>query len=82
VNNYAFVGRCQHFSAVGISIAPEEAEEIPMSRVERTENPSERRGSEQLRQAERGRQSEARREDPADKAEGDERDVDQALDSV
>src|SRR5688572_20724378 len=35
----------------------------PMSRVERTENPSERRGSEQLRQAERGRSGGSTRRD-------------------
>jgi hypothetical protein len=56
-----------------------------MSRVERTENPSERRGSEQLRQAERGRGSSSPRHDtPApghtpSKAEGEESDVEQAL---
>jgi hypothetical protein len=54
-----------------------------MSRVERTENPSERRGSEQLRQAERGRSSNAPRgEDPShtpSKAEGEVGDVEQAL---
>lgn len=51
-----------------------------MSRVERTENPSDRRGSEHLRQAQRGR----RRDDPnpghtPGKAEGEERDVEEAL---
>jgi hypothetical protein len=55
-----------------------------MSRVEPNENPSERRGSEQLRQAERGRGSDAPRNqaDPAhtpSKAEGEEQDVEQAL---
>ena len=57
-----------------------------MSRVERTENPSERRGSEQLRQAERGRASadRERRNAPSagstpGKAEGEEGDVDEAL---
>lgn len=56
-----------------------------MSRVERTPNPSERRGSEHLRQAERGRNSgSTRRDDPnpghtPSKAEGDVRDVEEAL---
>jgi len=55
-----------------------------MSRVERTENPGERRGSEQLRQAERGRQSGRPRIDPTPghtptKAEGELRDVEEAL---
>ena len=54
-----------------------------MSRVERTENPSERRGSEQSRQADRGRGSNApRREEPShtpSKAEGELGDVEQAL---
>ncbi|HEX8169354.1 MAG TPA: hypothetical protein VF824_02305 [Thermoanaerobaculia bacterium] len=60
-----------------------------MSRVERTEiteNPSERRGSEQLRQAQRGRAGApaTRRPDSnpgrtPTKAEGEERDVEQAL---
>lgn len=54
-----------------------------MSRVERTENPSERRGSEQLRRAERGRENPTpRRDNPGhtpSKAEGEERDVEQAL---
>jgi hypothetical protein len=54
-----------------------------MSRVERTENPNERHGAEHLRRAERGRSGEKRREgDPAHtpgKAEGDDRDVEQAL---
>lgn len=56
-----------------------------MSRVERTENPSERRGSEQLRQAERGRGD--RTEERAQpsightptKAEGEVGDIEQAL---
>ena len=58
-----------------------------MSRVERTENPSERRGSEQLRQAERGRSSgSTRRDDPnpghtPTKAEGELDDVEQALEN-
>jgi hypothetical protein len=58
-----------------------------MSRVERTENPSERRGSEQLRQAERGRSGgSTRREDPnpghtPTKAEGEVSDVEQALEN-
>jgi hypothetical protein len=51
-----------------------------MSRVERTENPSERRGSEQLRQAQRGQTN----TDPnpghtPTKAEGEVSDVEQAL---
>ena len=63
-----------------------------MSRVERTENPTERRGSEQLRQAERGRNAESRRDaqsrreaEPSNlsrnpsQAEGDESTVDEAL---
>jgi hypothetical protein len=55
-----------------------------MSRVERTENPSERRGSEQLRQAERGRNADASRNDPnpghtPTKAEGEVGDVEEAL---
>ena len=55
-----------------------------MSRVEPNQNPSERRGSEQLRQAERGR-SESRREEPSNlsrnpsQAEGEESTVDEAL---
>ena len=61
-----------------------------MSRVERTENPSERRGSEQLRQAERGRSGgRAPQRDPSlrdpnpghtpTKAEGEVDDVEEAL---
>ena len=56
-----------------------------MSRVERTENPTERRGSEHLRQAQHGRSSgSTRRDDPnpghtPSKAEGDVRDVEEAL---
>lgn len=56
-----------------------------MSRVERTQNPSERRGSEQLRQAERGRSSgRAPQRDPnpghtPTKAEGEVDDVEEAL---
>lgn len=55
-----------------------------MSRVERTENPSERRGSEQLRQAERGRGSGTPQRDPSSghtpaKAEGEVSDVEEAL---
>ncbi|HKR64687.1 MAG TPA: hypothetical protein VJZ00_13225 [Thermoanaerobaculia bacterium] len=49
-----------------------------MSRVERTENPSERRGSEQLRQAQRGGQKSNPTRTPG-KAEGEERDVEEAL---
>jgi hypothetical protein len=54
-----------------------------MSRVERTENPSERRGNEHLRQAEHG---DTDRNDPnpghtPTKAEGDEADVEQALEN-
>lgn len=53
-----------------------------MSRVERTENPSERRGSEQLRQAQRGNA----KDDPnpghtPTKAEGEVSDVEQALEN-
>ena len=55
-----------------------------MSRVERTENPSERRGSEQLRQAQRGRHDSApqRESNPGHtptKAEGELEDVEEAL---
>lgn len=55
-----------------------------MSRVERTENPSERRGSEQLRQAERGRTSAGDRKEATSshnpsKAEGEVSDVEEAL---
>jgi hypothetical protein len=55
-----------------------------MSRVEPTENPSERRGSEQLRQAERGRRGNASQRDPnpghpPTKAEGELDDVEEAL---
>jgi hypothetical protein len=49
-----------------------------MSRVERTENPSDRRGSEQLRQAERGRERSEPTPTPT-KAEGEVTDVEQAL---
>ena len=52
-----------------------------MSRVERTENPTERRGSEQLRQAQRGRRpmGAEREPDKPSKAEGEVRDVEEAL---
>ena len=55
-----------------------------MSRVERTEDPFERRGSEQSRQAERGRQSGTPQSDPKPghtptKAEGEVGDVEEAL---
>ena len=58
-----------------------------MGRVEQNENPSERRGSEQLRQAERGRNGggDTQRKPSSNvghtptKAEGEERDVDEAL---
>ena len=55
-----------------------------MSRVERTENPSERRGSEQLREAERGRNAGTPQRDPnpghtPTKAEGEVGDVEEAL---
>jgi hypothetical protein len=55
---------------------------FPMSRVERTENPSERRGSEQLRQAQRktNRRIDSPGRTPG-KAEGEESDVEQALES-
>lgn len=55
-----------------------------MSRVERTENPNDRRGSEQLRQAQRGRRSGTPQGEsnpgrtPA-KAEGEVADVEEAL---
>lgn len=52
-----------------------------MSRVERTENPSERRGSEQLRQAQRGRRPSNTQTDDKhpSKAEGEVGDVEEAL---
>ena len=53
-----------------------------MSRVERTDNPSERRESEQLRQVQRARTTNRRSETPGHtpgKAEGEERDVEEAL---
>ena len=54
-----------------------------MSRVERTENPNERHGPEQPRQADRGRTSNTpRRDDPShtpSKAEGEVGDVEEAL---
>ncbi|HEX6099624.1 MAG TPA: hypothetical protein VF432_25140 [Thermoanaerobaculia bacterium] len=55
-----------------------------MSRVERTQNPTERRGSEQLRQAERGRSGNTPQTDPErghtpTKAEGEVDDVEEAL---
>jgi hypothetical protein len=55
-----------------------------MSRVERTENSSDRRGSEPLREAQRGRQPAGNRrtETPGHtpgKAEGEETDVEEAL---
>jgi hypothetical protein len=55
-----------------------------MSRVERTENPSERRGSEQLRQVQRGRSASGNRRTDSPgrtpgKAEGEDRDVEEAL---
>jgi hypothetical protein len=56
-----------------------------MSRVERTENPNESRRSTQLRQAERGRGSSSPRDAESSpgptpsKAEGEESDVEQAL---
>lgn len=55
-----------------------------MSRVERTRKPSESRGSEQLRQAERGRGGDTPQRDPnpghtETKAEGEVDDVEEAL---
>ena len=52
-----------------------------MSRVERTENPSERRGSEQLREAQRGRRPSGERREASkpSKAEGEVSDVEEAL---
>ena len=50
-----------------------------MSRVERTENPSERRGSEQLREAQRGRRDGTPPEQKPSKAEGEVGDVEEAL---
>lgn len=49
-----------------------------MSRVERTENPDERRRSEQSRQAERGRTNIPPTPTPT-KAEGEQQDIEQAL---
>lgn len=51
-----------------------------MSRVERIENPSERRDSEQSRQAERGRTTPAPSPTPS-KAEGEQADIEQALEN-
>ena len=51
-----------------------------MSRVERTENPSERRDIEQARQAQRNRRIDSPGRTPG-KAEGEESDVEQALES-
>lgn len=51
-----------------------------MSRVERTENPSERRDSEQSRQAERGRTSGTPTPTPT-RAEGEPQDIEQALEN-
>lgn len=55
-----------------------------MSRVERTDTPSERRGSEHSRETQRGRSGSTRRDDPnpghtPSKAEGEVRDVEEAL---
>ena len=50
---------------------------FPMSRVERTENPNER-GGDQLRQAQRNRRIDSPGRTPG-KAEGEETDVEQAL---
>lgn len=55
-----------------------------MSRVERTGNPTDRRGSEQLRQAQRGRRDSAPQTDSdpgrtPSKAEGEVGDVEEAL---
>ncbi|HEX8254088.1 MAG TPA: hypothetical protein VF846_13155 [Thermoanaerobaculia bacterium] len=56
-----------------------------MSRVERTENPTERRGNEHLRQAEQGRNSGGSRQHDSNpghtpsKAEGEVSDVEEAL---
>lgn len=58
-----------------------------MSRVERTDTPTDRRGSEHLRQAQRGRvqqpapRSERAGRDKPGKAEGDLRDVEEALEN-
>jgi hypothetical protein len=54
---------------------------MPMSRVERTENPSERRGSDQLRQAERARTSTPTPQPTPTKAEGEQSDIEQALEN-
>lgn len=51
-----------------------------MSRVERIENPSERRDSEQSRQAERGRTSDPPSPTPT-RAEGEPQDIEQALEN-
>jgi hypothetical protein len=53
---------------------------IPMSRVERTQNPGERRDSEQSRQAERGRTAPVPTPTPS-KAEGEQADIEQALEN-
>ena len=52
-----------------------------MSRVERTDNPSQRRGSDEARQAQRGRRQPAGRREPTkpSKAEGEVADVEEAL---
>jgi hypothetical protein len=55
-------------------------EDYPMSRVERTDTPSQRRGSEQSRQAERGRTAPAPAPTPG-KAEGEQADIEQALEN-
>lgn len=51
-----------------------------MSRVERTDDPSQRRGSEQSRQAERSRTAPAPTPTPS-KAEGEQADIEQALEN-
>jgi hypothetical protein len=73
-------------ATIGTSLAiPSPLRRHTMGRVEPNENPGERRGSEQPRQAERGRAGATpRKDEPAvghtpTKAEGDERDVDEAL---
>lgn len=52
-----------------------------MSRVERTENPSDRRGADQPRQADRGRTSTPDPQPTPTKAEGESGDVEQALEN-
>jgi hypothetical protein len=52
---------------------------LPMSRVERIDNPSDRRAAESPRQADRGRTSTPAPQPTPGKAEGEQEDVEQAL---